>query len=274
MSDTVALEPRDGALLLTLGRPDRPTALSPELIGELREAVRAADQDPDIRVVVLKGQPRWFCVGADLGVYVDATDRQARVYLATIADLFLSIWNSPKIFVAAVAGLALGGGAELALWTDLRLATSTSEWGFPEVTIGALPGAGGAQLLPRLIGLSAASSLVLGAERITGSRAHALGLTHAEVADDGLDAYIDGLVARFSVMSPAGLAAAKSVMHTALDSSLSSSMASGLDAMHLALLQGDAVEGVTAFFERRTPNFPSSAKHLFPQPPTSRSNRT
>lgn len=270
MSDSVALERRDGALLLTMGTPDRPTALSPDLVAALREAVRAADQDAEVRVVVLRGQQRWFCVGADLGVYAGATDREARGYLATVVELFLSIWNSPKVFVAAVSGLALGGGAELALWSDLRVATSTSSWGFPEVTIGALPGAGGVQLLPRLIGLSAASGLILTAERITGTRAHALGLTHSEVADDGLDAYVDDLITRLSAMSPLGLGAAKASIHSALDSSLPASLASGLDAMHLAMLQGDAVEGIEAFFSRRAPSFTSTGKPLFPQPPRTR----
>lgn len=263
MTAGLVIERHERHHALHFGDPDRPTVLEPDLLAQLTEAVCAAGREPLVRTIVLSGQPRWFCVGADLSVYTAGTDLDARAYLENLLTFCRTLWNSPKVVVAAVSGLALGGGAEVSLWSDLRICAEDSQWGFPEVGIGALPGAGGVQLLSRLAGLSAASYLVLTGERIDGRRATALGIAHSCVPAAELDASVDQLVDRLGRLSPVGLALAKRALHASLDTSVDGGLALGLDAMHLAMLRGDAVEGISAFFERRQPDFRAAGTPLF-----------
>lgn len=263
MTAALVVERSERHHTLRFGDPERPTVLEPGLIAQLTEAVVAAGREPLVRTIVLTGQPRWFCVGADLSVYSAATDLDARAYLDDLLTFCRTLWNSPKVVVAAVSGLALGGGAEISLWCDLRVCTEDSSWGFPEVGIGALPGAGGVQLLSRLAGLSAASYLVLTGERIDGRRAAALGVAQSCVPAPDLEANVAQLVDRLGRLSPVGLALAKRALHASLDTSVDGGLALGLDAMHLAMLQGDAVEGISAFFERRQPEFRAAGIPLF-----------
>ena len=253
-----------GAVWVRFGNPDRPTVLSEALIQELTSVVEQAGSDRAIRVVVLEGQPNWFCVGADLAVYTTGTDRDARDYLSRLMRLFRVIWESPTVVVAAMSGLALGGGAELALWCDLRICTDDTEIGFPETGIGAIPGAGGVQLLTHLAGLSVASQMVLTGERMPGPRAAEIGLVHACVPPAEFSGRAHATVRRMADLSPVGLASAKRMLHASLDASLDASLAMGLETMHLAMFLGDAVEGISAFFQRRTPDFDvPRAKPLF-----------
>lgn len=263
MTGTLVVERHERHHTLRFGDPDRPTVLAPDLLTQLTEAVCAAGREPLVRTVVLTGQPRWFCVGADLSVYTSGTDLAARAYLDQLLTFCRTLWDSPKVILAAVSGLALGGGAEISLWCDLRVCTQDSQWGFPEVGIGALPGAGGVQLLSRLAGLSAASHLILTGERIDGDRAAALGVAHSCVPAAELDEHVEQLVDRLGRLSPVGLALAKRALHASLDTSVDGGISLGLDAMHLAMLRGDAVEGISAFFARRPPDFRAAGRPLF-----------
>ncbi|MEW6475470.1 MAG: enoyl-CoA hydratase/isomerase family protein [Actinomycetota bacterium] len=252
----VEVVPSDkGLAWIRFGTPDRPTVLSHTLIQELTAVVHQTASDPAIRVLVLEGQPGWFCVGADLGVYTTGTDRDAREYLGCLTSLFRAIWESPTVVVAAMSGLVLGGGSELALWCDLRVCSDDVSIGFPETGIGAIPGAGGVQILSRLVGLSVANQMVLTGERMSGPRAAELGLVHACVPASDLNDRLRSLVDRIAGLSPVGLGSAKRMLHASLDASLDASLAMGLEAMHLAMFLGDAVEGISAFFQRRAPDF-------------------
>lgn len=263
MTAGLVIERHERHHTLRFGDPDRPTVLEPDLLAQLTEAVCAAGRERLVRTIVLSGQPRWFCVGADLSVYTAGTDLDARAYLEELLTFCRTLWNSPKVVIAAVSGLALGGGAELSLWCDLRICAEDSQWGFPEVGLGALPGAGGVQLLSRLVGLAAASYLVLTGERVDGRRAVDLGVAHACVPAVELDEHVGQLVERVNRLSPVGLALAKRALHASVDTSVDAGLSLGLDAMHLAMLRGDAVEGISAFFDRRQPDFQAAGRALF-----------
>lgn len=252
------------ALRVRLGGEARPTVLDRATLALLSDALDSGESDERVRALVIEGQERWFCAGADLSQYLEGTDLSARDYLSDLQALFRRFWRSPLVIITAVRGLALGGGAELALWSDLRLCAADCSWGFPEAGIGSVAGAGGVQLLPRLLGVSVAAGLLLTGRRIRGTRAHELGLVQWVAESDKLASTLESLVEDVTRMSPVGLATSKRLLHDGLESSLEASLAAGLEASHLAFFRGDAVEGIRAFFDRRPTSFEQFETTLFP----------
>ena len=171
--------------LLTLNRPGRLNAIGRDVLGPLAAAVAAAAADERVRALVIAGAGRAFCAGADLGEIEACPDARAfRAFIATMTEVYQLISDCPKPSVAALHGVAFGGGLELALACDLRVAEAGARLGVPEMKLGVLPGAGGTQRLPRLIPAAIAKQMILTGEPITAERAHALGLVN-ELAAPG-----------------------------------------------------------------------------------------
>jgi enoyl-CoA hydratase len=246
----------NGVATLELDRPAALNAINAQMRSELPPLVAAANADPQVRVLVLRGAgDRAFCAGADVTEFIaDESLPQVR------ATRDLEAWNdaiaaSGKPTIAAIHGHCLGGGVELALACDLRIAAADARFGFPEVGLGVIPGAGGTQRLPRLIGLAAALRMILTAERIDASQALAIGLVSevSPVAD--FDARVVALSESMASCAPLAVQYAKRAMIEGGALPLTAGLHIERDLATLLTNTQDRLEGASAFRERRAPKF-------------------
>ena len=235
---------------------DNPPANSYEIafMGELAQAIEAAGADPSVRVVVVRSSSeKFFSAGADIKRFL-ANDVDANMDMIRLAhEALASIARSPKLFVACIAGHALGGGLEIALACDVRYAIEGRyRVGTPEVTLGLLPGNGGTQRLPRLIGIGPALELLTTGRQLSPQEAHELGLVSQLFADgDAFDEHVAGLRA----LPPLALANIKRAVYEGVERPLAEGLALERDLIEELFRSQDANEGLTAFSEKRTPEF-------------------
>jgi enoyl-CoA hydratase/carnithine racemase len=244
----------DGAVgTITLDNPPA-NSYDIEMVTELGAAIDAASADATSRVIVVRSaSERFFCAGADIKRFL-ANDADANMEMIRTAHAALDrIAATEKPFVAWIAGHALGGGLEIALACDLRYAAEGSfRLGTPEVTLGLLPGNGGTQRLPRLIGRGPALELLLTGRQVTPDEALALGLVGGVFADD--DAFA-AHVQRMAAGPPVALAAIKRCVHEGAEMKLDDGLALERDLIEQLFRSKDAAEGLTAFVEKRDPEF-------------------
>jgi enoyl-CoA hydratase/carnithine racemase len=238
---------------------DKPPANSYDIeyMRELGQAIEAAGADAAVRVVVVRSaSEKFFCAGADIKAFA-ANGIDANMDMIRLAhEALASIARSPKLFVACVAGHALGGGLEIALACDVRYAIEGRyRLGTPEVTLGLLPGNGGTQRLPRLIGVGPALELLVTGRTVSPEEARSLGLVSQVFADQAtFDVHVDGLRA----LPPLSLANIKRAVFEGTEKPLPDALALERDLMEELFRTNDAREGVTAFSEKRTPEFTGS----------------
>ncbi|MEP9367362.1 enoyl-CoA hydratase-related protein [Xanthobacter sp. VNH20] len=246
----------DGVVTLTLNRPEAMNALSSELSRELRTAIDGLAQRPEVRVVIITGAgQRAFCAGADLKERrtLDADEKwEQRTRLWEVNE---AIWRMPQPVIAAVHGYCLGGGFELALYCDLRVAAEDAVFSFPEMTLGAYPGAGAAVVLPRLIGRGRAKEVFFTARRVKADEALSLGIVEHVVPRERLMEKAHEIADAIKKSSPLGLAGIKQMMNFGAD--LPFEQANELNDKLRRPLEGtqDYLEGITAFFEKRPARF-------------------
>lgn len=259
VKDALIAEQTGRVLRLTINRPDALNALNAEVLSGLRNELDGAARDASVRVVVIAGTgERAFSAGADLDELTgfDPADTRARLRQGQSAIRALETLEKPVI--AAVRGYALGGGFELALACSLILGAESAKFGLPEVGLGLIPGYGGTQRLPRLIGRQAALDIILTGERIDARRAYELGiLCRAPVPDGDLLATADGLAGEMAHRSPKAMRLALSAVNSTVD--LDSALAYETALAALATTSEDAAEGIKAFQEKREPNFDASS---------------
>lgn len=243
--------------VMTLNRPEAMNAISTDLASLLLEAVRDAEENPGTRVVVLAAAgEKAFCAGADLKERRGLTAEEKWAHTTSLWRVNEAIWNSPKAFVAAVHGWCLGGGFELALYCDMRVASPDAQFGFPEMTLGAFPGAGGGVILPRLIGRAAARAFFYEAIRVPAEEALSLGVIDEVAPRDRLMAAALARATRIAEStSPLGLGHVKQLLNRGADLPFEEAVR-----LHQALRQPleateDYAEGLQAHFERRKPRF-------------------
>ena len=224
---------------------------------ELGQAVEAAGADDAARVVVVRSaSEKFFCAGADIKAFL-ANDLAGNMEMIRLAhEALASIARSPKLFVACVAGHALGGGLEIALACDVRYAIEGRyRLGTPEVTLGLLPGNGGTQRLPRLIGAGPALELLATGRTLSPEEARAIGLVSQVFADEAaFDAHLEGVRA----LPPLALTNIKRAVHEGVEKPLADGLALERDLMEELFASNDAREGLTAFSEKRTAQFTGS----------------
>lgn len=209
---------RPGVLLVTLNRPERHNALSKPLLAELDAALDATRLDSSVHCVVVTGAgPRAFSAGADIGEQEGFSPDEAHIHMRYGQALFDRIAALPQPVIAAINGYALGGGLELALACDIRVASAAAQLGFPEVTLGSLPGWGGTQRLARLIGAPAAKLMAMRGERVGAAEALRVGLVDQVVPAEGLDAAVLELAAAIADREPQAVQAIKRVIDRGLD---------------------------------------------------------
>ena len=253
-TDDVVLAERDGAVgIARLNRPDARNALSPELMDRLAALVEEWDADPEVRCIVVAGGEEYFAAGADIKAMRDRSFQEVMERPTSVFWQRLAACRTPM--VAAVSGYALGGGCELALICDMIVASETAEFGQPEITLGIIPGAGGTQRLARVAGKQRAMELVLTGRRIDAHEAHAMGIVN-EVAKrrEWLAKAIElaQVVAR---RPPLAVRLGKQAVLAAEEMSLAAGLAYERRLYELAMATEDRVEGMTAFIEKRRPEF-------------------
>ena len=245
------LETRGAVALVWLDHPPA-NALSPETVDALRRAWEAASSAGVRAFVIASANPRLFCAGADIKAFTAMDESSGRAYVAGTHELLRAFERSSIITLVAVNGLALGGGCELAMACDLRIAGESARFGQPEIKLGIIPGFGGTQRLARLIGPAKALELNLVGEPIRAQEAATLGLVNRVVPDEQLlDAALE-LAETLAAQAPLAVAAIKQVSaHADLDAGIAAEQAAFAEVFASA----DAREGIAAFLEKRSPDF-------------------
>jgi enoyl-CoA hydratase len=253
MSEPRILVQRDGTVVtLTLNRPDKLNAIDGAMLDALDEALAKIERDREIRAVILTGAGRAFSAGADIKEWTALSPLEfARSWGLRGHALFDRLAALPPPVIAAINGIAFGGGLELALCADIRIVGEQARLGLPEVTIAALPGWGGTQRLPRLVGPGRAKHMILSGQPIDAARADAWGLVSAVVAAESLPTRARELAAQIAANAPLAVQASKRL----IDAALPLAPAATLETHAGALCGGaeDAREGRAAFLERRPP---------------------
>jgi enoyl-CoA hydratase len=245
---------RDGAIaVVLLDRPDQLNALSDELMDELVSTLKELDRDDAVRAIVLGGSERAFAAGADIGELAQASAIDL-YYQRRIErwDAIRGLWTP---LVAAVSGYCLGGGCELAMTCDLIVASESAEFGQPETGLGIIPGAGGTQLLTRAVGKALAMDVILGGRRLSAREALAAGLVARVVAKEAWLEEAKRVARAIADKGPVATRLAKESVDRAFDSTLTTGLEAERRALYLSFASEDAKEGLTAFTEKRKPEF-------------------
>ena len=253
MPELVHVE-RSGAHATVVIDHPKANAISSAVIAELSAAFTDLAADGSVRAVVLTGAgERFFAAGADVTEFpAAATEGRAGRGGGELAS---QIETLPKPVIAAVNGMALGGGCELAMACDVRIAARSARFGQPEINLGIIPGWGGTQRLPRLIGRGRAMTLLLTGDPIDADTALAWGLVTAVVEDTVLQHEAAQLAERIAAKAPLAIAATKRAVHRGADRSLSEALAGEAEEFSALFATEDAREGVTAYLEKRTPHW-------------------
>jgi enoyl-CoA hydratase/carnithine racemase len=259
-SPLVLVDRRDHAAFVTLNRPGAANALSKALVAALERAfIDLADEAKhggDIRAVVLTGAgDKAFSAGADLKERRTMSLEETWGFLDELNRLMNTVALFPRPVIAAINGAAFGGGLELALACDLRLAADTAEMGLVEVKLGIIPGAGGTQRLARLAGVAAAKELILTGRRVGAARAHALGIVGEVVPAHALGAAAAALAVEIAAAAPLALDAAKRAIDGGAALPLADGLALEASCYEEVLASEDRNEGLAAFAARRAPVF-------------------
>jgi methylglutaconyl-CoA hydratase len=258
MSEDLLVErSADGVATLTLNRPGARNALSRSLNLELAACCRALADDPSVRVVVVRGAgDQAFSAGADLKERKGVAAADTGPYVDAISGAIDAVAALPQPTIAAMNGYAFGGGLELALACDLRVALAAIQLGLTEVKLGIMPGAGGTQRLSRLVGPSRAKELILTGRRIDAARAVELGMVNQVVVDAaGLDAAVAALSAELLAAAPVSLRQAKRAIDRGLELDLADGLRLERACYDVTLVTEDRNEGLRAFAEKRPPRW-------------------
>ena len=246
---------REGAITIaTLNRPDKLNALNKDLFDELEELVDILETEKNTRVLIITGSgEKAFCVGADLKERLGMNEKDILARMDYVRRLYQKLEALPMPVIAALNGSALGGGLELALTCDLRVAADTAMLGFPEVDLAIIPGNGGTQRFARVVGLAKALELVLLAKRITADQAKVVGLLHEVVKPTEVMPVAMKWADKLLEAGPIALKQAKLAIRKGLEGSLESGLKVEIEAYKGVLYSKDRVEGLKAFQEKRKP---------------------
>lgn len=256
VSENLVLQARRGPVtVLTMNRPDKHNALNGAMRCAFLGALDAAGRDSDVRVIVLTGAgEKSFVSGADIAEMASRTVVEQRRVMAG-PSIYEALWRLPKPVVAAINGYCFGGGLELALTCDIRIASTAARFGQPEIALGLIPGGGATQRLPRVVGQGAAARLILTGDPIDAAEAHRIGLVDEVVAPDELMPRAMAIADRIAGRSPVALAAAKDALRAALSTPMEAGLRTEAALFQLCFASADGAEGVRAFMEKREASF-------------------
>ncbi|MBC9176992.1 enoyl-CoA hydratase/isomerase family protein [Pseudoroseomonas ludipueritiae] len=254
--ETLIYESADGVAVITLNRPDRMNSIGGTMKEDLATAFfRLAKEDAGLRCAILTGAgDRAFCAGADIKERAELRRTGPEYFMAQKAthQLIRGVMEFERPLIAAINGVALGGGLELALTADIRYAVAHAKMGLPEVRLGAIPGAGGTQTLPRAVGASMAKELLFTAEHMTAEKALSIGLVSKVVASDVLSAAME-TARKIAEMPPLAVAFAKRAVNAGLGGGIDAGFEFERYAAGMLTDSEDRREGFRAFVEKRKP---------------------
>ena len=250
----ILVERQDRVALLTLNRPAVMNSFNFPMLLALKERVEALHFDPEVRVVIIAGAgQKAFCAGADLKERASMSEAQVREFIFTIRNLFTFIEYLNKPVIAAVNGIALGGGTELALACDIRIASATASLGLTETRLAIIPGAGGTQRLPRLIGRGKAKELIFTGRRVEAQEAVQIGLVNKVCEPEALLAECRAMAGMICAAGPIAIQQAKYAINYGLEADLHTGLAIESNAYWVTIPSEDRLEGLRAFGEKRQP---------------------
>lgn len=252
---TINLTNQGAIGLLTLNQTGSMNALNDQLIKDLTQAIEMISSDDQLRVLVITGGEKVFAAGGDIKAMVACGPREAKEYVIPIHKVFNQISELPKPTIAAISGFALGGGVELALTCDFRIAAQNAKFGFPEINLGIFPAAGGSQRLPRLIGMSKATELMFTGDTIDAETALSIGLVNKVVAQDELIESSLQLAGKLAAKPPLALKRLKESMHNVFNLDLEMGLKMEMELLGSLFATEDQKEGMKAFTEKRQPEF-------------------
>lgn len=255
MTDQVLLaEEKDGVAVLTLNRPKVMNSFNLALLHALKEQIETLRFKTDIRVIIITGAgQKAFCAGADLKERTTLNEVQVKDFIFTIRNLFTAIEFLNKPVIAAVNGVALGGGTELALACDIRIAATSASMGLSETRLAIIPGAGGTQRLPRLIGRGKAKELIFTGRRVDAHEALQIGLVNQTCGPDVLMDACREMAAMICETGPIAIEQAKYAINYGLETDLHTGLDIESKAYWVTVPTEDRLEGLAAFQEKRKP---------------------
>jgi enoyl-CoA hydratase len=253
--ETITLNVVDRIATITVNRPDKLNALNNRVIAELGEVIDALRADRDVGGVILTGAGRAFVAGADISELEQVSGNSAEALAKRGQSVFSRFETSPKPTVAAVNGFALGGGCELAMACHVRIASENAKFGQPEVKLGLIPGYGGTQRLPRIVGKGRALQLLLTGEMIDAQEALRIGLVNRVVAADELIPAANTMMRAMLSNAPLALSACIDAVNHGADSALDTALALEASAFGRLGSTEDKREGTRAFLEKRAAKF-------------------
>lgn len=245
----------NGIGVITINRPKALNALNSETLRELKELATEIEGRKDVRVVIVTGAgEKSFVAGADISEMVHGTPMEGRAMCLLAHETFAKLENMPQVTIAAVNGYALGGGCELSMACDIRIASEKARFAQPEVNLGILPGFGGTQRLPRLVGKGRAKELIFTTDQIDAQEAYRIGLVNKVVPAEALMDACKAMAEKIMGKASYAVSLAKSAINTGMDTDLASGCRFESDLFGVAFSTADKQEGMTAFLEKRPAN--------------------
>ena len=253
---TIRLEKSQRVCKVTLNRPDKLNALNTVMRNELDSAFKTLASDSQTRVIVVTGAGRAFCAGGDIEQFASGELGRDAAGVTVMRRMIRSIENCPQPVIAQINGFAFGGGLEIALACDLRIASEEAELGLTEANLGAIPGNGGTQRLPRIVGVAKAKEMFFLALRISGKEAERIGLVHRAVPSSQLESHTMQVAEQLLQKAPLALAAGKAAINKVWEfTPLDSGLLWERDLANTCADTRDRQEGMKAFLEKRKPQF-------------------
>lgn len=250
--NNLLLEVENGIALLTINRPKSLNALNSETLAELNTCLAELENNEEVKVVILTGSgEKSFVAGADISEMVNGTPAEGRKMGLLAKEAFGRLENMPQVTIAAVDGYALGGGCEISMACDIRVASENARFAQPECGLGILPGFGGTQRLPRLVGKGRAKELIFTCDQITAEDAYRMGLVNHVVPQAELIDYCKAMAGRIMKNGPYAVSLAKQAINTGMDTDLDSGLKLEANLFGLSFSTADKKEGMTAFLEKR-----------------------
>ncbi len=247
-------EERDGTCLLTLNRPGSMNSLNFELLYAIRDEIDELQYRSDIRTVIITGAGgKAFCAGADLKERASLSQDEVKKFILTIRNLLTSIQYLNKPVISAINGIALGGGTEIALASDIRIASESAAMGLTETRLAIIPGGGGTQRLPRIIGVGKAKELIFTGRRVDAKEALAINLVNSICKPEALIDECMKMAEMIKETGPIAVEMAKYAINMGIETDLATGLAIESNAYRVTIPTQDRVEGLTAFREKRKP---------------------
>ena len=253
--EEVILRKEGAVAYIMINREKALNALNHRVMTRLDQIFSELEDDEAVLVIVITGAgQKAFVAGADVKEIKEAGDKRTEV-IRQGQEILSKIRSSSKAVIAAINGFALGGGCELAMACDIRIASENAKLGLPETKLGLMPGYGGTQLLPRLIGTARAKYVILTGEMITAAEAYQFGLVEKVCNSENLMDEVNQLAKRIASNGPLAVKACKRAIHMGMELSLDDALRLELEKYDKVAHSEDAEEGITAFLEKRTPTF-------------------